>query len=227
MPPTDGCGIGYQWSYSEGILALKRDIQAGRFGAPVRLKAICLWPRPRSYYRRNAWAGKLRDEATGRWILDSPLNNALAHFLHNLLYLLGPTTESSAALARVTAEACRANPIESYDTAACRACTPDGVELLFYGSHASRDSWGPRFDLEFEEARVSCEAATEGHDAGAIVVEAGGQQVATYASPDADGQGCEGSGELNSSRSDTVRRDSPLNCWRYCSLAMTLPRIRR
>ena len=74
---------------------------------------------------------------------------------------------------------------------------------------------------------MSCEAATEGHDAGAIVVEAGGQQVATYASPDADGQGCEGSGELNSSRSDTVRRDSPLNCWRYCSWAMTLPRIRR
>ena len=105
--------IGYQWSYSEGILALKR------------------------------W-GSLRRPGSA---------HALAHFLHNLLYLLGPTTESSAALARVTAEACRANPIESYDTAACRACTPDGVELLFYGSHASRDSWGPRFDLEFEEAR--------------------------------------------------------------------------
>ena len=54
--------IGYQWSYSEGIQALKRDIRAGRFGAPIRVKTCCLWPRTLSYFRRNGWAGRLRDE---------------------------------------------------------------------------------------------------------------------------------------------------------------------
>ena len=180
--------IGYQWSYSDGIQALKRDIRAGRFGAPIRLKTCCLWPRTVSYYRRNDWAGRLRDAATGRWVLDSPLNNAQAHFLHNLFFLLGSESASSAMPVDVTAEVCRVNGIESYDTVACRARTAEGVELFFYGSHASRDSWGPRFDLEFEEACVRYEARAEGDNAGEIVVEAGGGQVGVYPSPDANDQ---------------------------------------
>ena len=180
--------IGYQWSYSEGIQALKRDIRAGRFGAPIRVKTCCLWPRTLSYFRRNGWAGRLRDEVSGRWVLDSPLNNAQAHFLHNLFYLLGHETASSAVPAQVTAEVCRANGIESYDTVACRARTTEGVEVLFYGSHASCASWGPRFTLEFEDACVRYERCGEGDTGGEIVVEAGGERILLYPSPDADDQ---------------------------------------
>ena len=70
--------IGYQWSFSNAIQNLKRDIQSGLLGSPKRLKTIALWPRGEIYYSRNNWAGKLKDE-NGNWVLDSPANNALAH----------------------------------------------------------------------------------------------------------------------------------------------------
>lgn len=176
--------IGYQWSYSEGIRSLKRDIQAGRFGGPVRMKSVCLWPRTLAYYRRNDWAGRLRDETTGRWILDSPLNNALAHFLHNLFFLLGPAVGLSARPIEVTAEVCRVNSIESFDTVACRARVDGGVEVLFYGSHATQDSYGPQFELEFEEASVAYKASV-GHVKDEMSIEVDGRRVGSYPSPNA------------------------------------------
>ena len=33
--------VGYQWSYSEGIMRLKADLLAGRLGRPLRAKALC------------------------------------------------------------------------------------------------------------------------------------------------------------------------------------------
>ncbi len=53
--------IGYQWSHNPAIQSLKRAMGEGVFGAPVRLKCICLWPRTESYYKRNSWAGARRD----------------------------------------------------------------------------------------------------------------------------------------------------------------------
>jgi len=127
--------IGYQWSYSAAIQALKKDIFAGLFGKPVRLKTICLWPREEAYYKRSDWAGRKKDES-GNWILDSPANNAMAHFLHNLFYVLGDRVDRSAKPVQVAAELYRAYPIENFDSIACRAHTEEGTELLFYASHA-------------------------------------------------------------------------------------------
>ncbi|MDP6373822.1 MAG: Gfo/Idh/MocA family oxidoreductase [Vicinamibacterales bacterium] len=213
-----GCWVrvGYQWSYAEGIRALKRDIQAGRFGAAKRAKTICLWPRTLSYYRRNDWAGRLRDPATGAWVLDSPINNAQAHFLHNLFFLLGPTMATSAMPVEVTAEACRANGIESFDTVACRAGTDAGVDVLFYGSHASRESHGPQFELEFEDARVSF-AMPAGDDAGEIAVEAGSRRVAIYPSPEASDQFVKLDEALGA-----VATDVPVVCGPEAASAQTL-----
>jgi predicted dehydrogenase len=50
--------VGYQWSYSQAVRELKTDILNGVWGAPLRLKTICLWPRGREYYNRNDWAGR-------------------------------------------------------------------------------------------------------------------------------------------------------------------------
>ncbi len=146
--------IGYQWSFTETIQQLKHDIAAGLFGAPVRFKTIALWPRDESYYRRNDWAGRQRDNQ-GRWVLDSPANNALAHYLHNMFYLLGERPESSARPRRVVAELYRANQIENFDTFAARLTTEQGVEVLFYGSHAVPEEIGPRIVYEFEQATVT------------------------------------------------------------------------
>jgi len=153
--------IGYQWSFSPAVQALKADIRSGLFGAARRLKCLYLWPRDEGYYARNDWAGKRRD-AEGAWVLDSPVQNAMAHDLHNMFYVLGPETAASARPAEVEAELYRANAIENFDTAAARIRTEDGVELLFLVSHASDEDRGPVVRYEFERAVVRCDSRTSG-----------------------------------------------------------------
>jgi predicted dehydrogenase len=147
-------GVGFQWSFTTPIQQLKRDIQSGRFGAPQRMKCLCLWPRDAAYYGRNDWAGRYRD-AHGNWILDGPINNAMAHDLHNMLYLLGPEMHTSAQPVVLEAELYRANPIETCDTAALRIRTAGDAELLFYASHATREVCDPIFHLECERATIT------------------------------------------------------------------------
>jgi len=153
--------VGYQWSFSPAVQALKADVRAGLFGAAKSFKCLYLWPRDEGYYARNDWAGKKRD-AEGAWILDSPVQNAMAHDLHNMFYILGRETDASARPVEVEAELYRANAIENYDTAAVRARTEEGVELLFLVSHASEADRGPVVRYEFERAVVRCESRTSG-----------------------------------------------------------------
>ncbi|MDF1514267.1 MAG: Gfo/Idh/MocA family oxidoreductase [Anaerolineae bacterium] len=147
-------GIGYQWSYAPAMQALKQDIIAGVLGRPVQFKTKILWPRTSTYYGRNTWAARIKS-ASGAWVLDSPANNATAHYLHNCFYVLGKSRESSALLVDVQAELYRANRIENYDTAAIRCRTDEGVEVLFYTAHPVPDNIGPVLSYEFEEALVS------------------------------------------------------------------------
>jgi predicted dehydrogenase len=150
--------IGYQWSFTDAIQALKHDILDGRFGKARRMKTVVFWSRNKDYYARNDWAARLKS-SDGRWILDSPLCNATAHFLHNMYYLLGKTRETSAFPVELQAELYRANDIENYDTAAVRCRTGDDVELLFYTTHACPSSAGPIIRYEFEKGTVYFEHA--------------------------------------------------------------------
>ncbi len=145
--------VGFQWSFSTAIQALKKDVRAGLYGRPHRLKCLYLWPRNEAYYRRNDWAGKIKD-AEGRWILDSPVNNAMAHDLHNMLYVLGRERERAALPVRIEAELFRAHEIENCDTAALRCFTGDGVEILFFVSHAVSVDTGPVISYEFEQGLI-------------------------------------------------------------------------
>ena len=154
--------VGYQWSFSDAVGALKRDILAGDFGRPVQLKTLCVWPRNAAYYARNNWAGRLQ-MPDGAWVLDSPANNAMAHYLHNMLYLLGLTRETADTPATVQAELHRANPIENYDTAAIRCKTRGGAEILFYTTHAAAPQRGPLCRFEFERAVVAYDANADAH----------------------------------------------------------------
>jgi predicted dehydrogenase len=170
--------VGYQWSFVAPIQELKRDVQSGRFGAARRLKSLCLWPRDETYYRRNDWAGRRRHEG-GAWILDSPVNNAMAHDLHNMLYVLGDETDRSAQPIEVVAELYRANDIENFDSAALRVRTEAGAEILFYGSHAVAGEMGPAFNFEFERATI--EYAGGQSD---VVARFGDGSITRYASPE-------------------------------------------
>ena len=124
-------------------------------------------------------AGRLRDPDTGQWVLDGPANNAMAHFLHNLLYLAGPRTDRSAAPRTVQAECYRAYPIESCDTAVCRVIADDGLEVLLYASHVTEAPIDPRFTLEFESAVVTFDGRGSG-----IVARGSSGTEKRYGAPD-------------------------------------------
>jgi predicted dehydrogenase len=145
--------IGYQWSFSPAIQQLKRDISAGRFGQPKRLRTRVYWPRDEKYYHRCSWAGRVRG-GDGRLVLDSPANNACAHQLHNMFFVLGKTANRSDWPATVTAELYRANAIQNYDTVALRSRTEQGVSMLLIASHATEQRREPVFRYEFEDATV-------------------------------------------------------------------------
>ncbi|MGG1519366.1 Gfo/Idh/MocA family oxidoreductase [Paenibacillus oryzisoli] len=173
--------VGYQWSYSAGMQALKRDILSGLFGKPKRLRTMVLWPRTDRYYARG-WAGRKRDDK-GTLILDSVANNATAHYLHNMFYVLGRDIGASAQPAKVTAELYRANPIENYDTAAMRCYTEDGTELLYYGSHAVDRRVGALFHYEFEQAEVTLD---DGQPGSPIIARFHSGGTKEYANPNVD-----------------------------------------
>jgi predicted dehydrogenase len=146
--------VGFQLCFSRDVQALKADILAGLFGKPLECKTLCMPRRGTKYYRRNAWAGKLRFE--GEPILDSPLNNACAHELQNMLFLLGEETGRSAPVESVEAELWRGRPdIENFDAAALRVTTSRGTPLLFYTAHCVEELMtGPMGEYRFERATV-------------------------------------------------------------------------
>jgi hypothetical protein len=80
----------------------------------------------------------------------------MAHFLHNLLFLLGDEVDLAAEPVEVDARLARANDIETFDTIAAKIKTANDTELLFFASHAigEHEAIEPRFQLEFEEATV-------------------------------------------------------------------------
>ncbi len=176
--------VGFQWSFAPSILELKRDVMAGRFGGPLSARCLTLWPRTESYYQRNHWAGKRRDPE-GRWILDSPANNAMAHSLHNMLFLLGDRLGTSASPVSISARLARANDIETFDTIGAQVHTESGADLLFLASHAvgEHETVEPTFRLEFQDALVDF----AGEDA-PIAARLGNGSILEYESPNATPQ---------------------------------------
>lgn len=148
-------GIGYQFSFAPGNRKLKQDVLDGKYGKPIRMKSMVFWPRPDAYFKRNKWAGAQK-ASNGAVILDSPVNNATAHFLHNMFYVLGDKPETAVRPTAVEAELYRVNPIENYDTAALRVMTECDVEVLFYTTHATEENHLPMFSFEFENGKIEC-----------------------------------------------------------------------
>ena len=145
--------IGYQWSYSEAMRALKQDVLAGCYGKPIALKTAISWPRHLAYYSRGTgWAGKI--ERDGVMILDSIASNACAHYLHNMLFLLGEDMESSATVTVEEGCCLRANAIENFDTCSIRMRAGD-ASLYFVASHAVDKMRNPEFIYRFEEADLT------------------------------------------------------------------------
>jgi len=145
--------IGYQWSFSEAIQTLKADVFSGILGKPEHFKTAISWPRNRAYYQRGSgWGGCI--QKSGRLILDSIASNACAHYLHNMLFLLGGTMQTSAMPTEFRAECYRANNIENFDTCCIKLWTASGVQMYFAATHAAQKARNPVFEYAFEKARV-------------------------------------------------------------------------
>lgn len=172
--------IGYQWSHSACVTALKEDITNGLLGKPTRMKTLICWPRNKAYFARG-WAAKNKT-ASGEYILDSIAMNATAHYIHNMLYLLGGSPAAACEPAHIAAETYRVNEIESFDTAALRITTDGGVPLLYLATHGCDEIYGPVFEYTFEKATVRYDEMAEGR----FIAEFADGRVKDYGSP-ADG----------------------------------------
>ncbi|MBR4960280.1 MAG: Gfo/Idh/MocA family oxidoreductase [Clostridia bacterium] len=145
--------IGYQWSYAPATLHLKKDIGAGRFGKCLDMRTLVLWPRDLAYYRRGSgWAGKVA-AADGALIYDSIANNATAHHLHNMLFVLGEDGKA-AVPDSVHGELLRANSIENFDTCKVDLTFSGGTKACYIVSHAVDKVMNPSYHYRFEKADV-------------------------------------------------------------------------
>jgi predicted dehydrogenase len=126
--------------------ALSERIGKGEFGPLRRATLAAVWPRDRAYYGRNDWAGRLR--VGEQWVQDSPLGNAISHYVQNLLVWASATEVHD-----VEAALFRGHPIESFDTAFVRARAGE-TELRIALTHLGLDETFERETLHFERATV-------------------------------------------------------------------------
>jgi predicted dehydrogenase len=127
--------VGFNFIIERLRLSLKERLLAGEFGGIRGATLSALWPRPASYFARNDWAGRLL--IGDHVVLDSCFGNAMAHFVHNLLFWTGgPELFSWAQIAAVRAELYRAHAIEGADTFFVEADTSSGITIRFALSHA-------------------------------------------------------------------------------------------
>lgn len=145
--------IGFQHITSYSMQQLKARICDGRLGRATSIRMMCGWPRSVQYYTRNEWAGRLR--LGDDWILDSPANNAHAHYLLNTLYLASTTPGSTGIPVALQAELYRANPIESADTVQVRIQTAEGTAVFITFTHTNERPAGPVMEIACERGRAT------------------------------------------------------------------------
>ncbi|NQU10724.1 Gfo/Idh/MocA family oxidoreductase, partial [bacterium] len=145
--------IAYNHIYDPMVPWLKQRLRDGLIGRVERASLAACWPRHIDYYQRNNWAGKF--QVDGQWVMDSPANNALAHFLHLALFVLGGAPGDSAVPRRIETELYRAQACENFDAIALRAPLDTGVEFLLLMTHACREQSGPVLTLQGTAGRVT------------------------------------------------------------------------
>ena len=171
--------IGFQDMYLDGTHELKRRLCSGVYGKLESISFLGLWPRGVvSYYGRNSWAGKLMlggsDGSDGVLINDNPVSNAFAHFLKLGLFFAGPDADTSALplLGKIEAQLYRANPIETFDTAALRIPTDTGIPMQFLCSHAIEENNLPTLRI-----RTDCDQLDWKYEEGLFIRSRGEEAV--------------------------------------------------
>lgn len=145
--------VGFQDLYTPPTWTIKERLLGGAIGEVTAITLVGLWPRHAGYYQRNDWAGRLKQN--GQWVLDSPINNAFAHFLNLGLFWAGPRTTASARVRAVAGELYRVQRIESFDTCCIRADLEGGAQLRVYATHSCEEDRVPTVTIEGSQGRLS------------------------------------------------------------------------
>lgn len=138
-------GVGFQMISSSWVQKLKTAIIEGKLGRVREIRIGACWPRMDRYYQRNTAAGKMSHG--GEPIFDGPATNAMAHLIHNAMFLASEQPGQYAAPVEITAELYRARPIESYDVACLRGRFASGVTFSAALTHATEEAWPYRFEV--------------------------------------------------------------------------------
>jgi predicted dehydrogenase len=139
-------------------LRLKERVIAGEFGRLRRVDVSGFWPRPRSYYTRATWPGRLK--VGDQLLLDSVFGNAMSHYIHAMLFWAETRMVWGwARVAQVEAELYRAHAIESVDTLFARGKTETGIDFRLAFSHACTAKQDPVERLECDRAVLEFAAA--------------------------------------------------------------------
>lgn len=146
--------VGYQQCYARDVLALKQDILDGVFGSPIRMRSLRLMRRGDKYYSRSGWAGKL--SCHGEYVFDSPLANACAHQVQNMLFLLGGTMDDASDIESLEGVLYKGRPsIENFDACALKIRTAVGIDAYYYTAHCvDSTKVGPIGTYEFENGTI-------------------------------------------------------------------------
>lgn len=107
-------GIGFQDTHADTTSQLKRRLLDGELGDIKHATVYACWPREDAYYGRASWAGAMK--RNGVWVLDSPANNAISHFIMWPLFVMGPTMSEAAVPQRIEAELYRAGRASNAST---------------------------------------------------------------------------------------------------------------
>jgi len=137
--------VGFQDVYDPTTAQVKQLLLNGVIGEVTHATLHACWPRGDAYFRRSNWAGRIKRH--GAWVLDSPANNALSHYINIVLLLMGGSLHESAAPVEIEAELYRAAPIENYDTISARATLAGGATFLVLLTHACATETEPVIHL--------------------------------------------------------------------------------
>ena len=153
-PEAARVALGFKLIADPNLWRLKRAMKAGELGAIRHISGSACWPRLDSYYSRASWAGRIL--WNGMAVLDGPATNALAHILHNMMFLAGEKPEGFAVPKTVRAELYRARPIESYDLCCLAGDWGSGITFSAAFTHAveRRGEWSVAVEGDRGTARL-------------------------------------------------------------------------
>ena len=146
--------VGFQHCYSPEIHCFKQMLVMQRLGKIVRSCAEGIRSRDDVYYSRNSWAGR-RAAPDGEPILDSPANNAFAHYLNVLLFMSGETEFQTAHALSVRGKVLRARPeIEMFDACHAVFTLSNGTEAEIRFAHCTEQTSALKFRIECENGVI-------------------------------------------------------------------------